>query len=158
MFNPSPSLLSILLLTLHITDGQSSVGIIEGRALKLALGRSRGVCCTGTAGARPNGGSGYVIMLLVGFVSRQAWPGHPHEGGHIYGEIAQVHRRPSSFVWDTLGARRGLGGFTFILSARGLWSLPNGASHGSSNNPEHGKAPIWRLSAALRPDDAQSFP
>jgi len=53
-------------------------------------------------------------------------------GAH-YGEIA---KSPGGFffVW-TLWALGGLGGFTFILSARGLWSLRRGVQQ-----PELGKA------------------
>ena len=45
------------------------------------------------------------------------------KGAH-YGEIA---KSPGGFffVW-TLGGLGGLGGVTFILSARGLWSLRRG--------------------------------
>jgi len=66
--------------------------------------------------------SGHVIMLLVGlFAAGHAR--HPHEGAH-YGEIAKS-TGGFFFVW-ALWALGGLGGFTFILSARGLWSLRRG--------------------------------
>ena len=58
-------------------------------------------------------------MLLVGLFAA-AMPVLHMRGAH-YGAIAQS---PGGFffVW-TLWALGGLGGFTFILSARGLWDL-----------------------------------
>src|SRR5260370_33762755 len=44
------------------------------------------------------------------------------------------------FVW-TLWALGGLGGFTFILSARGLWSLGRGQPR-ESNNPNMERADL----------------
>ena len=66
--------------------------------------------------------SGYVIMLLVGLFAA----GMPviHMRGAHYGEIARS-AGGFFFVW-TLWALGGLGGFTFILAARGLWSLRRG--------------------------------
>jgi hypothetical protein len=66
--------------------------------------------------------SGYAIMLLVGLFAA----GMPviHMRGAHYGEIAKS-TGGFFFVW-TLWALGGLGGFTFILSARGLWSLRRG--------------------------------
>jgi len=66
--------------------------------------------------------SGYVIMLLVGLFAA----GMPviHMRGAHYGEIAKS-TGGFFFVW-TLWALGALGGFTFILSARGLWSLRPG--------------------------------
>ena len=63
--------------------------------------------------------SGYVITLLVGLFAA-AMPVMHMRGAH-YGEIA---KSPGGFffVW-TLWALGGLGGFTLILSARGLWDL-----------------------------------
>ena len=62
-------------------------------------------------------------MLLVGLFAA----GMPviHMRGAHYGEIAQS---PGGyfFVW-TLWALGGLGGFTFILAARGLWGLRRGS-------------------------------
>src|SRR5712675_1138358 len=63
--------------------------------------------------------SGYLIMLLVGLFAA-AMPVMHMRGAH-YGEIAKS-TGGFFFVW-TLWALGGLGGFTFILSARGLWSL-----------------------------------
>ena len=62
--------------------------------------------------------SGHVIMLLVGLFAA-AMPVMHMRGAH-YGDIA---RSPGGFffVW-TLWALGGLGGVTFILAARGLWS------------------------------------
>ena len=66
--------------------------------------------------------SGYTIMLLVGLFAA-AMPVMHMRGAH-YGEIAKS-AGGFFFVW-TLWALGGLGGFTFIRSARGLWSLRRG--------------------------------
>src|SRR5256884_9334899 len=66
--------------------------------------------------------SGYVIMLLVGLFAA-AMPVMHMRGAH-YGEIAKS-TGGFFFVW-TLWALGGLGGFTFILSARGPWRLRRG--------------------------------
>jgi hypothetical protein len=68
--------------------------------------------------------SGHVIMLLVGLFAA-AMP-VTHMRGMHYGEIARS-AGGFFFVW-TLWALGGLGGLTFILSARGLWSLRQGQS------------------------------
>ena len=115
------SLLSILLLTLHITDDIVR-GISKAEPANIAL-FVLVVFLYGTlmlAGRR----SGYIIMLLVGLFAA-AMPVIHMRGAH-YGEIA---RSPFGFffVW-TLWALGGLGGLTIILSARGLWSLRRGQS------------------------------
>ena len=111
--------LSILLLTLHITDDivrgiskaeSSNTGLVVLVVLlygTLVLARQR---------------SGHVIMLLVGLFAA-AMPVIHMRGVH-YGEIA---KSPGGFffVW-TLWALGGLGGVTFILSALGLWQLRRG--------------------------------
>jgi hypothetical protein len=61
-------------------------------------------------------------MLLVGLFAA-AMPVMHMRGAH-YGEIAKS-AGGFFFVW-TLWALGGLGGFTCILSARGLWSLRRG--------------------------------
>jgi hypothetical protein len=113
------SLLSILLLTLHITDDIVR-GISKAEPSNTAL-VVLVVFLYGTlllAGRR----SGYVVMLLVGLFAA----GMPvlHMRGVHYADIA---RSPGGFffVW-TLWALGGLGGLTFVLSARGLWSLRPG--------------------------------
>ena len=110
------SLLSILLLTLHVTDdivrGISKAEPSNTALLVLAL------FVYGTlvlAGQR----SGHVIMLLVGLFAA-AMPVIHMRGAH-YSEIARS-AGGFFFVW-TLWGLGGLGGVTFILSARGLWSL-----------------------------------
>ena len=113
------SLLSILLLTLHITDDIVR-GISKAEPSNTALAVLV-VLLYGTlvlAGRR----SGYVIMLLVGLFAA-ATP-VMHMRGEHYGEIAKS-TGGFFFVW-TLWALGGLGGLTFILSARGLWSLRRG--------------------------------
>src|ERR1043165_4372391 len=113
------SLLSILLLTLHITDDIVR-GISEAEPSNTAL-IVLTVFLYGTL-VLAERRSGHVIMLLVGLFAA-AMP-VMHMGGAHYGEIA---RSPGGFffVW-TLWALGGLGGFTFILSARGLWGLRRG--------------------------------
>jgi hypothetical protein len=113
------SLLSILLLTLHVTDDIVR-GISRAEPSNIAL-LVLVVLLYGTLvlGQRR---SGHVIMLLVGLFAA----GMPviHMRGAHYGEIARS-AGGFFFVW-TLWALGGLGGFTFILSARGLWRLRPG--------------------------------
>ena len=113
------SLLSILLLTLHITDDivrgiskaePSNIALIVLALLlyaTLMLGERRW---------------GYVAMLLVGLFAA-AMPVIHMRGAH-YAEIAKS-AGGFFFVW-TLWALGGLGGVTFILSSQGLWSLRRG--------------------------------
>ncbi len=113
------SLLSILLLTLHVTDDIVR-GISKAEPSDVAL-VVLVVFLYGTlllAGRR----SGYVVMLLVGLFAA-AMPVIHMRGVH-YGEIAGS-AGGFFFVW-TLWALGGLGGLTFVLSARGLWSLRPG--------------------------------
>jgi hypothetical protein len=113
------SLLSILLATLHVTDDIVR-GISKAESSNIALVVFV-LFLYGTlvlAGRR----SGYVIMLLVGLFAA-AMPVLHMRGAH-YGEIA-TSAGGFFFVW-TLWALGGLGGFTFILSARGLWGLRPG--------------------------------
>jgi hypothetical protein len=110
------SLLSILLLTLHITDDIVR-GISKAEPANTAL-LVLVVFLYGTlvlAGRR----SGYVIMLLVGLFAA-AMPVMHMRGAH-YAEIAKSSGG-FFFVW-TLWALGGLGGLTFVLSASGLWTL-----------------------------------
>src|SRR3954452_4991452 len=110
------SLLSILLLTLHITDDIVR-GISKAEPSKIAL-LVLAVFLYGTL-VLAEGRTGHVIMLLVGLFAA----GMPiiHMRGAHYGEIA---KSPGGFffVW-TLWALGALGGVTFMLSARGLWDL-----------------------------------
>ena len=112
-------LLSILLSTLHVTDDIVR-GISKAEPSNIAL-VGLVVFLYGTlllAGRR----SGYVIMLLVGLFAA-AMP-VLHMRGVRYSEIARS-AGGFFFVW-TLWALGGLGGLTFILSARGLWRLRPG--------------------------------
>ncbi|HWC18621.1 MAG TPA: hypothetical protein VG498_16545 [Terriglobales bacterium] len=113
------SLLSILLLTLHVTDDIVR-GISKAESSNIAL-LVLTVLLYGTL-ALAKRRSGHVIMLLVGLLAA-AMPVLHMRGVH-YGEIA---KSPGGFffVW-TLWALGGLGGVTVILSARGLWSLRRG--------------------------------
>ena len=110
------SLLSILLLTLHITDDIVR-GISKAESSNIAL-VVLVVLLYGTL-VLAERRSGHVIMLLVGLFAA-ATPVMHMRGAH-YGEIAKSHGG-FFFVW-TLWALGGLGGLTFILSASGLWSL-----------------------------------
>jgi biotin transporter BioY len=110
------ALLSIVLLTLHITDDIVR-GISKPEPAKTALA-VLAVFLYGTL-VLPERRSGHVIMFLVGVFAA----GMPviHMRGAHYAEIA----RSSGgffFVW-TLWALGGLGGVTVMLAARGLWRL-----------------------------------
>jgi hypothetical protein len=113
------SLLSILLLTLHVADdivrGISKAEPSNPALLVLVL------FLYGTL-VISDRRSGHVIMLLVGFFAA-AMP-VIHMVGARYSEIARS-AGGFFFVW-TLWALGGLGGLTFILSARGLWALRRG--------------------------------
>ena len=113
------SLLSILLLSLHITDDIVR-GISKAEPSNIAL-LVLVVFLYGTLMLAERR-SGYVIMLLVGLFAA----GMPviHMRGAHYGEIAKS-TGGFFFVW-TLWALGGLGGLTLVLSARGLWSLRRG--------------------------------
>ena len=113
------SLLSILLLTLHITDDIVR-GISKAEPSNIAL-LVLAVFLYGTL-VLAERRSGHVIMLLVGLFAA----GMPviHMRGAHYGEIAKS-TGGFFFVW-TLWALGALGCFTFILAARGLWSLRRG--------------------------------
>jgi hypothetical protein len=107
------------LLTLHITDDIVR-GISKTKSSNIALAVLV-VLLYGTL-VLAERLSGYVIMLLVGLFAA-AMPIMHMRGAH-YGEIAKSPRG-FFFVW-TLWALGGIGSFTFILSARGLWSLRRG--------------------------------
>jgi hypothetical protein len=110
------SLLSILLLTLHITDDIVR-GISSAEPSKTALV----VLVVFLYGTLMLGGrrSGYIIMLLIGLFAA-AMPVLHMRGAH-YPEIA-TSAGGFFFVW-TLWALGGVGGLTLVLSARGLWGL-----------------------------------
>src|SRR5262250_1419884 len=110
------ALLSILLLTLHLTaDTVRGISKAENSNIAWAV---LVVLLYGTL-VLAERRSEYVIMLLVGLFAA-AMPVMHMRGAH-YGEIAKS-TGGFFFVW-TLWALGGLGGFTFILSARGLWDL-----------------------------------
>ena len=113
------SLLSLLLLTLHITDDIVR-GISKAESSNTALVVLVVFLCGTLMLAERR--SGHVIMLLIGLFAA----GMPviHMRGAHYPEIARS-AGGFFFVW-TLWALGGLGGFTFILSARGLWGLRRG--------------------------------
>jgi hypothetical protein len=110
------SLLSILLLTLHVTDDIVR-GISKAEPSNIAL-LVLTVFLYGTL-VLAERRSGHVIMLLVGLFAA-AMPVLHMRGVH-YGEIA---KSPGAFFFGwTLWALGGLGGVTAILAARGLWNL-----------------------------------
>jgi hypothetical protein len=113
------SLLSILLLTLHITDD-----IVRGISKAESSNAALTVLVLFLYGTLVAGERrwGHVIMLLVGLFAA----GMPvlHMRGVHYPEIARS-AGGFFFVW-TLWALGGTGGLTFVLSARGLWSLWRG--------------------------------
>jgi hypothetical protein len=113
------SLLSLLLLTLHITDDIVR-GISKAESSNTAL-LVLVAFLYGTVVLRERR-SGHVVMLLVGFFAA-VMPVIHMRGAH-YPEIARS-AGGFFFVW-TLWALGGLGGFTFMLAARGLWSLRRG--------------------------------
>ena len=110
------SLLSLLCLTLHITDDIVR-GISKAESSNTAL-LVLAVFLYGTL-VLPERRSGRVIILLIGLMA-VAMPVMHMRGAH-YGEVA---KSPGGFffVW-VLWVLGGLGGFTLILSARGLWDL-----------------------------------
>jgi len=110
------SLLSILLLTLHVTDDIVR-GISKAEPSNIAI-LVLAVFLYGTL-VLAEQRSGHVIMLLVGLFAA----GMPviHMRGAHYPEIAKS-AGGFFFVW-TLWALGGLGVFTFVLSAQGLWAM-----------------------------------
>jgi hypothetical protein len=113
------SLLSILLLTLHITDDIVR-GISKAESSNTAL-IVLVVFLYGTL-VLAERRSGQVITLIVGLLA-VAMPVVHMRGAH-YGEIA-TSTGGFFFVW-TLWALGGVGGLTCILSARALWNLRRG--------------------------------
>jgi hypothetical protein len=113
------SLLSIFLLTLHITDDIVR-GISNAESSNTAL-IVLVVLLYGTL-VLANRRSGHVIMLLVGLLAA-AMPVMHMRGAH-YGQLARS-AGGFFFVW-TLWALGGLGGLTLVLSAQGLWNLRRG--------------------------------
>jgi len=113
------SLLSILLLTIHVTEDIVR-GISKAEPANIALAVLV-VLLYGTLilGERR---SGHIIMLLVGLLA-VAMPGMHMRGAH-YPDIA-ASSGGYFFVW-TLWALGGLGGLTFVLAASGLWTLRRG--------------------------------
>lgn len=129
------SLLSLLLLTLHVTDDIVR-GISKAEPSNTAL-IVLAVFLYGTL-VLAQRRSGHVIMLLVGLFA--ALMPVIHMRGAHYPDIA---RSPGGFffVW-TLWALGGLGGVTVMLSARGLWRL-RGRSGQAAAVPLHTEAGPW---------------
>src|SRR5437667_1332627 len=110
------SLLSILLLTLHVTDDIVR-GISKAEPSNIAL-VVLVVFLYGTL-VLAERRSGLVIIFVVGLFAA-AMPVLHMRGVH-YPEIA-ASTGGFFFVW-TLWALGGLGGVTIMLAARGLWNL-----------------------------------
>ena len=110
------SLLSLLLLTLHVTDDIVR-GISKAQSSNTAL-VVLVIFLYGTL-ALAERRSGHIIMFLVGLFAA----GMPvlHMRGAHYPEIA-ASSGGFFFVW-TLWALGALGGVTMILSVSGLWRL-----------------------------------
>lgn len=109
------SLLSLLLLTLHVTDD-----IVRGISKAESSNTALVVLVVFLYGTLVLEGKwGHVITFLVGLCA--AVNPVMHMRGTHYPEIASS---PGGFffIW-TLWALGALGGVTMILSARGLWSL-----------------------------------
>ena len=115
------SLLSLLLLTLHVTDDIVR-GISKAESSNIAL-IVLVILLYGTL-VLANGRWGHVITFLVGLLA--ASTPVMHMRGEHYPEIAAS---PGGFffVW-TLWALGALGGVTMILSVRGLWRLRQGTA------------------------------
>ncbi|HKR28866.1 MAG TPA: hypothetical protein VJT08_00220 [Terriglobales bacterium] len=113
------SLLSLLLLTLHVTDDIVR-GISKAESSNVAL-LVLTIFLYGIL-VLAQQRSGHIIMLIVGLLA--ALMPVMHMRGPHYPDIA---KSPGGFffVW-TLWALGGLGGVTILLSARGLWSLRQG--------------------------------
>jgi len=115
------SLLSLVLLTLHVTDDIVR-GISKAESSNTAL-VVLVIFLYGTL-VLADRRSGHVIMFLVGLLA--AIIPVMHMRGSHYPEIA-ASTGGFFFVW-TLWALAGLGGVTMILSVRGLWSLRRGGT------------------------------
>ncbi len=115
------SLLSLVLLTLHVTDDIVR-GISKAESSNTAI-VVLVVLLYGTL-VLAERRWGHVIMFLVGFFAL-AMPVLHMRGAH-YPEIA-ASTGGFFFVW-TLWALGALGGVTMILSVRGLWSLRRGGT------------------------------
>jgi len=115
------SLLSILLLTLHVTDDIVR-GISKAESSNTAL-VVLAVLLYGTL-VLAEGRLGHVIMFLVGLFAA-AMPVIHMRGAH-YPEIA-ASTGGFFFVW-TLWALGAFGGVTMILAVQGLWSLRRGGT------------------------------
>ena len=115
------SLLSLLLLTLHVTDD-----IVRGMAKAESSNTALVVLVVLLYGTLvlADRRSGHVITFLVGLVATIV-PVMHMRGSH-YPEIA-ASSGGFFFVW-TLWALGALGGVTLILSVRGVWNLRRGGT------------------------------
>ena len=115
------SLLSILFLTFHLSD-EIARGMERGGLNMVIPVLILGVWLYGTlvlAGRR----SGYIIMLLVSIFGMGVPILHMTGSGLVGGRIAPNSSGAFFWVWGNF-ALCVISVFAFILSARGLWSLP----------------------------------
>jgi uncharacterized membrane protein YjgN (DUF898 family) len=119
---PICSLLSILLLTLHLTDDIVR-GMEKAEPSNLIAVPLLAVLLYGTL-ALAERRSGHLIMLFVGILA--AGMPYIHMRGARYAEIA-ASSGGFFFVW-TLLALGGIGVVVVILSVSGLWRLRSGKS------------------------------
>ena len=120
---PISSLLSILLLTLHVTDDIVR-GISKAESSNIAL-VVLVILLYGTL-VLTESRTGHVIIFVVGLLAA-AMPVMHMRGAH-YPAIA-ASAGGFFFVW-TLWALGALGGVTMILAVCGLWSLRRAGSRG----------------------------
>ncbi len=118
------SLLSILLMTFHLSD--DSVRGMEPGGIKNVTGVLILVVWLYGTVVLAERRSGYVIMLLGALLGSVVPVVHMRGSGLVGGEIASSS---GAFFWVwTLMALGVTATFSLILSARGLWSLRRGKS------------------------------
>jgi hypothetical protein len=120
------SLLSILLITLHLTSDtvQARAGSSEAGGSTLVAVPVLAIWLYGTLMLNERR-LGLVIMLVGSLLAMGMPVDHAMApGGFFQGAIAR-HSPAFLFVW-TLHALGVIGMFSFILSVRGLWSLRRG--------------------------------
>jgi hypothetical protein len=128
------SLLSILFMTFHHTDDIVR-GMASGGVINLVVALILVVWLYGTL-ALAERRSGHVIILVASLLVSAIPVVHMMGSGLAGGKIANSSGA-FFFVW-TLIALNVTAIFSFILSARGLWSMQWGKPQ-SSNNPNMGE-------------------
>ncbi len=120
------SLLSILLMTLHLTSDtiHASVGTPEAGGSPLIAVPVLAVWLYGTLMLAERR-SGYIIMLIGSILALGMPVAHVMGAGGIFRGAIAKSSPAFLFVW-TLHAMGVTGMFSLILSVRGLWSLQRG--------------------------------